>query len=190
MVPQRVRFDGSCWICRSCLQSRVLDSATDGEMVEVLILAVPEAKDLMHRVVEITADPGTSDSSGFRFQIEHLSDHVGLPKQAWIEPRAVPIQWFLIRSNHPQTKTPIAGDRLRTGHLLGGVPCVRFDEAIQLEFVWTTTGAHLRAGLSECRFKRGLLRAVTNEEVESGGKIIHAVNKKWPGEDAAARGGC
>ena len=43
---------------------------------------IVDAQHLVHRVVEEAADAGTSHSSGFGFQIQHLPDRATLPEQA------------------------------------------------------------------------------------------------------------
>ena len=82
-------------------------------MVKVLIRVVSEAKDVMHRIVEVTADTGTTDTRSFRFQIEHLTDDAGFPKETRIEPWTVPPQGGLIFSDHPNTKAPITSNFLK-----------------------------------------------------------------------------
>ena len=81
-------------------------------MVKVLIRVVPKAKEVMHRIVEVTADTGTTDTRSFRFQIEHLTDDASLPKETMIESWAVPSQGPHI-SDHPNTKAPITGNVLK-----------------------------------------------------------------------------
>ena len=86
-------------------------------MVKVLIFAVCEAENFVHRVVEVAADPGTSDAGGFSFQIEHLADDTRFPKEARIKPGAVKFQGFYVLSNHTKAEATIAGDVLGTANL-------------------------------------------------------------------------
>ena len=122
-------------------------------MVKVLIFAVCEAENFVHRVVEVAADPGASDAGGFSFQIKHLADDTRFPKEARIKPGAVKFQGFQVLSNHTKAEATIAGNVLGTANLPGWFPCICFNKAIKLQFLWTPKGSSPGASLSECYFQ-------------------------------------
>ena len=128
-------------IGREGSEPSVFGRPADGEMVEVLIRPVLEAKDSMHGVVEVTPDPGTPNPSRFSFQIEHLADHSGFPEQSGIEPRTVPGKGLLVLRDHSKTEASIARDVLVTRDLPGGVLGVGFVEAIELQRRRTSDGS-------------------------------------------------
>ena len=48
-------------------------------MVEVLVFAVFEAEEFVHRVIKVAADTRATNTGGFSFQIKHLTDDAGFP---------------------------------------------------------------------------------------------------------------
>ena len=128
-------------IGREGRESGVFDRPAHGEMVEVLIRPVLEAKDSMHGVVEVTPDPGTPNPRCFSFQIQHLTNHSGFPEQSRIEPRTVPGKGLLVLRDHSKTEASIARDVLVTRDLPGGLLGVGFVEAIELQRRRTSDGS-------------------------------------------------
>ena len=57
------------WIRREGGQPGVLDGATNGEMVEILVPAIFETEEFVHGIVEVAADASTPYAGGFGFQI-------------------------------------------------------------------------------------------------------------------------
>src|SRR5581483_7656529 len=171
----------------------VFDCAADREMVEVLVFAVLEAKYFVHRIVEVATDAGAADACRFSFQIKHLADDSGFPKETRIKPRAVALHRFLKFSNHAKAETTIAGDCLGTGNLSGGLACFGLDKAIKFELLWASWWPTPLVSLSERCFQRFSLCGVAHQEVKSRRQIIDAVNKngqvkaRFPGKRAEGK---
>ena len=96
------------------MQARVRHSLSNREMVKTLPSAVLNTEQIVHRVIEVTTDTRTLNACRFRFQIEHMAQHAGLPEQPAIVPGACfdnPIEI----SQHTQAECTIRSYFLMTG---------------------------------------------------------------------------
>ena len=82
----------------------------------------------MKGVVEVTSDPSTADTGGLRFQVQHLPQQAGFPKQFSIPRCTCCTNAFGKFSNH--TKAEVAGgsDLLMATHQLCLPSKVSFDQ--------------------------------------------------------------
>src|SRR4051812_34619888 len=106
-------------------------------MIERLKLRILKAEHLVHRIIEKAPDACRSYTGCFRFQVEYLSDHTGLPEQASVKPRAISADGRFELGNHAQRKGSGSGDVLMATHLSGQLAGIAFLQAIEREVIGT-----------------------------------------------------
>ena len=72
---------------RICGESLIFKGSANGEMVQTLILMVPDFNYLMDGIIKEAADSGAANTVSFGFQIQYLADHAGFPKKMAISKR-------------------------------------------------------------------------------------------------------
>src|SRR5262245_38057259 len=112
--PFFARLSGTLQVAvgRQRCQAWIVHRAADGEVIQALKPVAVRAKNLMAGIVEIPANPGRANPRGLGFQIEHLPNGAGFPKQPPIPPRPpLPKSVAEVR-NHAETESAIRGDVL------------------------------------------------------------------------------
>ena len=101
-------------VARQRLQSLIGERGANCEVIEALQFLVFDAEHIMHRVVEVTPDPGAAHPSRFGFEVEHLTQNAGFPKQVAVKPRCLRQAGFIF-GQHAEAEGAVGGDVLATG---------------------------------------------------------------------------
>jgi anti-sigma regulatory factor (Ser/Thr protein kinase) len=112
------------------------DRRSDGEVIETLPGAIPQAQGFVHHVIEVAANPCAADSRRFRCQIEALADHAGFPKELAIGMRTALAQDRLEPSQHSQAERPVSGNVPVAGNTPGEAAGVDLLQLEQGTFRW------------------------------------------------------
>jgi len=108
------------------LQATVRHPFSNREMVKTLPSAVLNTEQIVHGIIEVTTDTRTLNACRFRFEIEHMAQHAGLPEQPAIVPGACfddPIEI----SQHTQAEYTTRSYLLMTGDSLCRLSGITFE---------------------------------------------------------------
>ena len=105
-------------IRRQRCQPRVFDRATNGEVIQALKTISTESEQVVKDVVEVASDPGAPDAGGLGFEVQHLSQQAGLPKESPVPPSAFFPDAIAKIGNHPEAEGPGGGNFLIAAHPL------------------------------------------------------------------------
>src|SRR5205807_1557648 len=159
-------------------EARIVDWTSDGEVIQRLEREVPEAEDVVHRIVEEAADAGRAHAGRLRLEVQYLPDRARLPEEAPVEPRPVRNQLFLVLGDHAERERALAGDVLAAAHLRRELPRLAALEQIQREAL----RAARRRLPGEVRVHACLellrLGRVAHERVQARIGALHAVHKQ------------
>src|SRR5205823_11912880 len=111
-------------------EARIVDRAADGEVIQRLEGEVPEAEDLVHRIVEEAADAGRAHAGRLRLEVQHLPDRARLPEKAPVERRPTLDELCLVLGEHAERERALAGDVLAAAHLRRELPRIAALEQI------------------------------------------------------------
>src|SRR3982751_1219945 len=107
-------------------------------MIERLKPRILKTKHLVHRIVEETADACRSYPGRLGFEIQHLPNEAGLPKQTAVKPGSIVLDRRRKLGNHPHGKRSRARDLLMAAHLGRQLPGIALLEAMQEKLVRTS----------------------------------------------------
>ena len=100
-------------------QTHIWHASAQREVIKTLVAPVPEAKHLMHRVVEIASNPGGLYAVCLGLQIKQLPDSAAFPVKPAIKPWAAGSEWLLELGQHRHGEHTFGGDLLVTAYALG-----------------------------------------------------------------------
>src|SRR6266850_3299577 len=159
-------------------EARIVDRTADGEVIQRLEGEVPEAEDVVHRIVEEAADAGRAHAGRLRLEVQHLPDRARLPEQAPVERRPVLDQLCLVLGEHAERERALAGDVLAAAHLRRELPRVAALEQVERQ----ARGAARRRLPGEVRVHACLellhLRRIARERVQARVDALHAVHEQ------------
>src|SRR5436190_11166310 len=131
----------------------------------------------MERIVEVTPDASAANTSRLRLQIKDLTEYARLPEEPSIPPGALFANTVLELRDHAQAERPCAGNLLLATDDLRLLPEVSGNKSEQLQMLGTLVRAFEAKISAQCSFQPLLSGWVSNKEVKTRGKSLHAVNE-------------